>query len=167
MAWCFSTRASVATVLTTHPCVSRCLRVKIEGAYIHCILVLWHGIKSRGDRKKKQSVNLLIQPFAHISSFCLLNMCAANMHIWNSDSNAQVNLSTKCKSLVEQVISPAVTIKSFAWQHKRADDLIIHMLYSMWTPAPINCKLWCHEIEMFSILLTLCEGNPLSYTFNS
>ena len=29
MVWCFSTRASVATVLTTHPCVSRCLRVKI------------------------------------------------------------------------------------------------------------------------------------------
>ena len=28
MAWCFSTRASVATVLTTHPCGSRCLRVK-------------------------------------------------------------------------------------------------------------------------------------------
>ena len=25
MAWCFSTRASVATVLTTHPCVSWCL----------------------------------------------------------------------------------------------------------------------------------------------
>ena len=25
MAWCFSTRASVATVLTMHPCVSRCL----------------------------------------------------------------------------------------------------------------------------------------------
>ena len=25
MAWCFSTRASVATVLTTHPCISRCL----------------------------------------------------------------------------------------------------------------------------------------------
>ena len=27
MAWCFSTRASVATMLTTHPCVSRCIRV--------------------------------------------------------------------------------------------------------------------------------------------
>ena len=27
MAWCFSTRASVATVLTRHPCVSWCLRV--------------------------------------------------------------------------------------------------------------------------------------------
>ena len=32
MAWCFSTRASVATVLTTHPCVSRCLRVKIKAS---------------------------------------------------------------------------------------------------------------------------------------
>ena len=28
MAWCFSTRASVAIVLTTHPCVSRWLGVK-------------------------------------------------------------------------------------------------------------------------------------------
>ena len=28
MAWCFSTRASVATVLTTHPCVPRRLGVK-------------------------------------------------------------------------------------------------------------------------------------------
>ena len=27
MAWCFSTRASVATVLTMHPCISQCLRV--------------------------------------------------------------------------------------------------------------------------------------------
>ena len=31
MAWCFSTKASVATVLTTHPCVSQCLRVKLYG----------------------------------------------------------------------------------------------------------------------------------------
>ena len=31
MAWCFSTRASVATVLTTHSCVSRCLRVNLYG----------------------------------------------------------------------------------------------------------------------------------------
>ena len=28
MTWCFSTRASVTTVLTTHPCISWCLRVK-------------------------------------------------------------------------------------------------------------------------------------------
>ena len=33
MAWCFSTRASVATVLTTHPCVSRCLRVKLTPSH--------------------------------------------------------------------------------------------------------------------------------------
>ena len=39
MAWCFSTRASVATVLTTHPCVSRCLRVKTamwDMGQVHC-----------------------------------------------------------------------------------------------------------------------------------
>ena len=36
MAWCFSTRASVATVLTTHPCVSRCLRVNVELWCLHC-----------------------------------------------------------------------------------------------------------------------------------
>ena len=29
MAWYFTTRASVATVLTTHPCISRCLGVKL------------------------------------------------------------------------------------------------------------------------------------------
>ena len=28
MAWCFSTRISVATVLTMHPCFFRCLRVR-------------------------------------------------------------------------------------------------------------------------------------------
>ena len=35
MAWCFSTRASVATVLTTHPCVSRCLRINVEQPPCH------------------------------------------------------------------------------------------------------------------------------------
>ena len=30
MAWCFSTRASVATLLNTHPCVSSCLGVKTK-----------------------------------------------------------------------------------------------------------------------------------------
>ena len=36
MAWCFSTRASVATVLTTHPCVSRCLRVSSYTHILRC-----------------------------------------------------------------------------------------------------------------------------------
>ena len=35
MTWCFSTRASVATMLTTHPCVSRCLRVN-QSHHILC-----------------------------------------------------------------------------------------------------------------------------------
>ena len=39
MAWCFSTRASVATVLNTHPCVSRCLRVKYAGSYFTVVKV--------------------------------------------------------------------------------------------------------------------------------
>ena len=46
MAWCFSTRASVATVLTTHPCVSRCLRVKYvlhhtDDLVTHPCEILW------------------------------------------------------------------------------------------------------------------------------
>ena len=40
MAWCFSTRSSVATVLTAHPCVSRCLRVKL-GHFQH-IFPVWY-----------------------------------------------------------------------------------------------------------------------------
>ena len=35
MTWCFSTRASVATVLITHPCVSNCLWVKHVPILIH------------------------------------------------------------------------------------------------------------------------------------
>ena len=47
MAWCFSTRASVATVLTTHPCVSRCLRVNhssVGHVYTRERHKLWSGI---------------------------------------------------------------------------------------------------------------------------
>ena len=35
MTWCFSTRASVVAVLTMHPCISRCLRVKT------CLMIAW------------------------------------------------------------------------------------------------------------------------------
>ena len=37
MAWCFSNRASVATVLTTHPCVSQCL-----GFNLGVLRLEWH-----------------------------------------------------------------------------------------------------------------------------
>ena len=45
MAWCFSTRASVATVLTTHPCVSRCSGVKVSWSHFmsFCCLYLWQA----------------------------------------------------------------------------------------------------------------------------
>ena len=51
MAWCFSTRASVATVLTTHPCVSRCLRVNNRCFYY-----------SAKDRKQRKGGNWLGNP---------------------------------------------------------------------------------------------------------
>ena len=40
MAWCFSTRASIATVLSTHSCVSRRLRVKLEYSGINKSIML-------------------------------------------------------------------------------------------------------------------------------
>ena len=44
MAWCFSTRTSVTTVLTMHPCVSRCLRVnrqEINTEVCHDDVMTW------------------------------------------------------------------------------------------------------------------------------
>ena len=37
MAWCFSTRASVVTMLSTHPCISSCLWVKLFQVPRHSI----------------------------------------------------------------------------------------------------------------------------------
>ena len=68
MAWCFSTRASVAAVLTTHPCVSRCLGVNKKGHFLGEILVeslvvdwtarnkhLWNFNKNSNNLNKKMS----------------------------------------------------------------------------------------------------------------
>ena len=44
MTWCFSTRASVATVLTRHPCISQCLKVKGLKRYttaVHMLTTNW------------------------------------------------------------------------------------------------------------------------------
>ena len=46
MAWCFSTRASVATVLTTHPCTSRCLRVNLHTPLRHVCNIKYHSALS-------------------------------------------------------------------------------------------------------------------------
>ena len=42
MAWCFSTRASLATVLSRHSCVSRYLRVKIPLHTLHTLVCNTH-----------------------------------------------------------------------------------------------------------------------------
>ena len=42
MAWCFSTRASVATMLTTHPCISRCLRVNKRDPWCFILFDVWY-----------------------------------------------------------------------------------------------------------------------------
>ena len=44
MVWCFSTRASVATVLTTHPCISRCLRVNDNGAKRFALMFMTYNV---------------------------------------------------------------------------------------------------------------------------
>ena len=41
MPWCFSTMASVATVLTTHPCVSRCLRLTQSANNPETVSLAW------------------------------------------------------------------------------------------------------------------------------
>ena len=40
--WCFSTRASVATVMSTHPCVSICLWVKCMLTRLLPLWPMWH-----------------------------------------------------------------------------------------------------------------------------
>ena len=69
MAWCFSTRASVATVLTTHPCVSRCLRAKTSPG-IHLIMnyIFWDhdsgGITSAISTGYNNNKSALVQVMA-------------------------------------------------------------------------------------------------------
>ena len=60
MAWCFSTRASVATVLTTHPCVSRCLGVNRK---------LYIIIEENVFEIVRKLVAILSQPQCVIDSF--------------------------------------------------------------------------------------------------
>ena len=44
MAWCFSTRVSVAIVLNTYPCVSRCLRVNQAQQMLRKSIVVSHTV---------------------------------------------------------------------------------------------------------------------------
>ena len=59
MAWCFRTRASVATVLTTHPCVSRCLGlIQLDGVwYYYVVSIMSSLVPSLRCRQWRQSDN--------------------------------------------------------------------------------------------------------------
>ena len=77
MTWCFSTRASVAAVLTTHPCVSRCLRVNILKSelkanilwafsnafswqkFLHFVDILLHFVPMTPTDKKSATVDVM------------------------------------------------------------------------------------------------------------
>ena len=61
MAWCFSTRASVATELTTHPCISRCLGVNMSILLSVLIITLFVFIANSffvyGIKRSRQAVH--------------------------------------------------------------------------------------------------------------
>ena len=116
MAWCFSTRASVATVLTMHPCISRCLGVESINSlspwrcecyiklsqsdfidwYLQCLL--WNGLNMRTtghgwwqvnigpDNGLVLSVNKLSWPMLAIMLWC-------HMAHWAIMSSRQVQFS--------------------------------------------------------------------------
>ena len=56
MAWCFSTRASVATVLTTHPCVSQGFRVNVLTLTLHIQSLNARPVNILQDRKAQDDL---------------------------------------------------------------------------------------------------------------
>ena len=96
MAWCFSTRASVATVLTTHPCVSRCLRVK-QNIRITCLSTKESGWQCPSSSKLFHS--LTAQPYRlglgkWTVSGCLKTVGISTVHMnpWCNRTRSNLNL---------------------------------------------------------------------------
>ena len=91
MAWCFSTRASVATVLTTHPCVSRCLRVNSLG-HERCGANWWYPIDGKSTLVLKVAWCLQHQAIIwanadpdlchHMASLCHIELRAVVTSDW-------------------------------------------------------------------------------------
>ena len=69
MAWCFSTRASVATVLTTHPSVSWCLRVRDMQHEFSCHVYQQAHKVSRRFLKPHISIRVSFQFKDHLSRY--------------------------------------------------------------------------------------------------
>ena len=70
MAWCFSTRTSVATMLSTHPLISRCLWVNFSHNDDH----LWHFDAIRGHTGS----NRIFKSETFTSSHSLTMMTSSN-----------------------------------------------------------------------------------------
>ena len=84
MTWCFSTRASVATVLTMHPCVSQCLGVKSD-------LILSLRCHSISNHWQLNSLfnNLFWLTTKKTSSY-FIGQC---LHWWSSSQNRSLSIS--------------------------------------------------------------------------
>ena len=99
MAWCFSTRASVATVLTTHPCVSRCLRVnKLLSSFL--IGSLWQLFKGVLAVRTGEFVLDLSCFYAHFSRvfFLLYSQREGLFSISSLGFSAEVRIRWTCHS---------------------------------------------------------------------
>ena len=112
MAWCFSTRASVATVLTTHPCVSRCLRVKristlisTDIHFILCFLIVSFTHETEAYMNSSMPQHLYVQDYDVRDEFLI------DILYWNcpQSSNSQIthHISSGHHSLI--------LFKGFSW----------------------------------------------------
>ena len=165
MAWCFSTRASVATALTTHPCVSRCLRVNLGLGVVDPDLCRWSRSMS------------WIQIYVVVYLFCLCRICVIFQFRFDEKSqleNYEVSLpcyidrdgggiTVGCMSLTENI---------YVWEHLHWTLLVSKWFLSAYCIHKWLCnsrKTWWHnQMETLSVLLALCAGNsPVSGEFPS
>ena len=137
MAWCFSTRASVATVLTTYPCVSWCLRVNVldihnsdtimsaMASQITGVTIVYSTVCSGTDQRNHQrSVSLTF---------------VRGIQQWPLNSPHKWPVMHKIFTFDDVIM-----INQICWSLARLTDFIVK-----------------HDMGIHSTLLTLCVGNPL------
>ena len=126
MAWCFSTRASVATVLTTHPYVSRCLRVNqscwydLRFTYIWS-RELWWGcmIKCRNPGNYRNNI-MLKAIWSHV----------ATMSSWINVYSLHPICCGEAERLFRGMIGFMASVASYViQQHKISPDSKVHEAY--------------------------------------
>ena len=91
MPWCFSTRASVATVLRTHPCVIRSFGVKwgINNTVLIYVWIMnfvwgsWYKTVIKGQLTKGCNSALMVTLFCHDDIQKLINDSLGALNNWN------------------------------------------------------------------------------------